>query len=82
MTNEQPIETVDYRIDHYYSIHFGGFEEGHIFCTLAEGKEIEATLQLALPDADVTIEPGGEYDYTTESSTAAVIAADIIASQT
>lgn len=78
---EQPrTEPADnYRIDHYYSLQAGGeYEEGHIFCTIAEGERIQTQLRIGLPGVEVYVEPGGEYDYTTEQSDAETISASII----
>lgn len=69
----------DYRIEHYYSLAAEEFEEGTIFCTPAEAEHIRAALEAALPDVEVTMEGGAEYDYSTENATAAEVAAAILA---
>lgn len=67
------------RYDHYYSLEAIEVEDGHIFCTIFEGEKIQRILRKALPDVEINVEPGGEYDYTTEDGTsAATIAADIL----
>jgi hypothetical protein len=72
--------TTKQRYDHYYSIEGDGeFEEGHIFCTIAEGERLQNLISAEMPDyVTVTIEPGGEYDYTTEDGTSAEDVADDI----
>jgi hypothetical protein len=79
MTRPEEQMVSDQRYDHYYSLEADGeFEDGHIFCTIAEGVEIKAALRAALPDVDINVELGGEYDFTTDDGTTAeAIAADI-----
>lgn len=69
----------EYRIDHYYAIEGDGeIEEGHIFCTPAEGQFLRTFLMNRAPtDVAVTVEAGGEYDYTTEETDVSAIAQDI-----
>lgn len=60
----------DQRYDHYYYVQTRkDFTEGHIFCTQREAEEIEAEIKALLPKATVSVDFGGEYDYTTEDGT-------------
>lgn len=57
------------RYDHYYCLEGEGeIEEGHIFCTIDEGREIKGFLEtrLGTKAVAVIVETGGEYHYTTE----------------
>ncbi len=76
---EPPVRVENYRIDHYYLLEGDGeIEEGHIFCTPAEADEIAQRLRGLLPGfVTVTVEGGGEYDYTTEGASAEAIADSI-----
>lgn len=69
----------EYRVDHYYILETPEeHEEGHIFCTPNEGVKIQSILRKRFPDVSISVEPGGEYDYSTEEDDAEIIAESII----
>lgn len=72
----------DQRYEFYYSLQSedGEVEDGKVFCTSEEADRIEAALRAGLPDwVEITVEGGGEYDFTTEGgATPESVAADIL----
>lgn len=73
----------DKRYEHYYSLEADEVEDGFIFCTAEEGRQIFTILKTALPDVTVTVEGRpSRYDYTTEGDIDASTVAHAILGET
>ena len=56
----------EYPTDHYFSIEAEEHGEGHILCLPSVGEALEASMRHLLPEADISVEAGGEYGWIIE----------------